>query len=61
MPNPVSDTVISAPDIIPKQFGLEKYIDRDMQFEKSFLDPIKSLTNAIGWHTEKIATLGDFF
>jgi len=61
MPNPVSDTVISAPDIIPKQFGLEKYIDRDMQFEKSFLDPIKSLTNVIGWHTEKIATLGDFF
>jgi DNA polymerase elongation subunit (family B) len=61
IPNPVFSKVISVPGILPPQFELEKYIDRDMQFDKSFLEPIKSITSVIGWETEERATLEGFF
>ena len=60
-PNPFHDTVISCPDVLPKEFNLDKYIDRDMQFVKGYLDPIEAILNVIGWRSEKIATLEDFF
>lgn len=61
VPNPVNDTVIATPDELPDEFGLDKYIDREMQFDKSFLEPIRSITSVIGWEAEQRATLEDFF
>ena len=62
MPNPVKDTVIAIPDEIPKELlYIDKYIDREMQFNKSFLEPLKSVTEVIGWETEQKSTLEDFF
>lgn len=61
VPNPINDTVIATPDDLPVEFGLDKYIDREMQFDKSFLQPIRSITEIIGWDAEKIANLEDFF
>ena len=61
MPNPVRDTVIATPDELPIEFNLDKYIDRELQFNKSFLEPLKSITSIIGWDTEERATLDDFF
>jgi DNA polymerase elongation subunit (family B) len=57
MPNPVFENVISCPDELPIEFDLDKYIDRDMQFEKSFLEPIKSIANVIGWDIEERPSL----
>ena len=61
VPNPIKDMVISFPTRLPKEFDLQKYIDYDMQFEKTFLDPIKLILNCIDWKTEKQSTLEDFF
>ena len=61
LPNPIKDSVISVPDILPKQFGLDKYIDRELQFEKSFFDPINSIARIIGWQLEERASLESFF
>jgi len=61
MPNPIHDNVIAASGYLPSEFDIDKYIDRDMQFDKTFLEPLKSITNAIDWRTERIATLEDFF
>jgi DNA polymerase elongation subunit (family B) len=61
MPNPARDNVISSPGVLPKEFELEAYIDRDKQFDKSFLEPIKTILDAIGWQTEKQSTLESFF
>jgi DNA polymerase elongation subunit (family B) len=61
MPNPVHDTVIATPDEMPVEFNLDKYIDRDLQFEKSFLSPIVSITETIDWNLSDKATLEDFF
>ena len=60
-PNPIGQTVIATADYIPTEFKLDKYIDRDMQFNKAFLDPLLSITNVIGWQIEPRATLEDFF
>ena len=61
IPNPIEETVIAAPDNLPTELKLDKYIDRDLQFDKAFLEPIKSITSIIGWDIEKRSTLEDFF
>jgi hypothetical protein len=38
MPNPFKETVISYPSRLPKEFELDKYVDYDLQFDKTFLD-----------------------
>jgi len=61
MPNPFKDTVISFPGRLPKEFGLQEYIDYDLQFEKAFLEPIKVILTCMQWTTEKVSTLEEFF
>jgi len=61
MPNHFKDTVISYPSRLPKELNLHDYIDYDMQFEKAFIEPIKIILDCMGWTTEKINTLEDFF
>jgi hypothetical protein len=60
-PNPIQDTVIACADFIPKEFELDKYIDRETQFEKSFLAPLVAITETIDWTLNDRATLDDFF
>jgi hypothetical protein len=47
--------------VLPKQLELDKYIDYDLQFEKAFLEPIKTILDVIGWQTEKKASISAFF
>ena len=61
IPNPIRENMISFPGVLPKQFGLEQYIDYDKQFGKVFLSPIESILEALNWSSEKINTLEDFF
>lgn len=61
VPNPIHDNVIAVSDYLPAEFNIDKYIDRDLQFEKSFLEPLKTITTAINWNVEKKATLEGFF
>jgi DNA polymerase elongation subunit (family B) len=61
MPNPFKDTVISYPTRLPKEMGLDNYIDYDLQFDKAFLEPIKVILDCMKWSTEKVSSLEDFF
>lgn len=61
MPNPLQTTVLTCPHTLPTEFGMDRYIDRDKQFEKAFLEPIKKIVGAIGWECEKRSTLDAFF
>ena len=60
-PNPLREKVISFPTRLPKEFNLHKFINYDEQFDKSFLEPLRFIVNAIGWNFEKKATLDGFF
>jgi len=59
--NPFKFDVISYVTELPKEFNLQKYIDYEIQFEKTFLDPMRFILNSIGWEHEKRANLEAFF
>ena len=60
-PNIIQENIISFIQEFPKELGLDKYIDYELQFEKSFLEPLKSILDAIGWKVEKTVNLDSFF
>ena len=60
-PNILHENVISFIQEFPKELGIDKYIDYDLQFEKSFVEPLKSILDAIGWSVEKTVNLELFF
>jgi len=60
-PNIIQENVISFIQDFPTELGLDKYIDYELQFEKSFVEPLKSVLDAIGWNVEKTVNLELFF
>ena len=60
-PNRFKHGVISYMTTIPKEFNIHDSIDFDTQFEKTFLDPMRFILEAINWKHEKVASLEDFF
>ena len=60
-PNPMRENVFASPGTLPRQFGLDQYIDYNTQFDKSFVEPIKTILDAIGWQVEKRANLDSFW
>ena len=60
-PNPLRENVISFIQDFPVEFQLDKYIDYDLQFEKSFVEPLRTILDAIGWSVEKTVNLESFF
>lgn len=61
VPNKIGENVISFISDFPTELGLEKYIDYELQFNKSFLEPLKIILDAVGWQCEKKITLDSFF
>src|SRR5210317_190061 len=59
--NPFKFDVISYVTKLPKEFKLQQYIDYETQFEKTFLDPMRFILQAIGWEHEQKASLEAFF
>ena len=60
-PNPIQENVISFIQQFPEELNLDKYIDYDLQFEKSFLEPLKIILDSIGWQAERTVNLESFF
>jgi len=60
-PNIIHENVISFIQEFPKELGVVSYIDYDLQFDKSFLEPLKAILDAIEWKVERTATLDSFF
>jgi len=60
-PNPIQENVISFIQQFPEELNLDKYIDYDLQFEKSFLEPLKIILDSIGWSAERTVNLESFF
>ena len=61
MPNPLNENVISYINTLPKEFDLHRYVDYDLQFDKSFIEPLKKVITLIGWNVEPVASLDSFF
>ena len=64
-PNVYTSTAISFMTKLPKELDFESIIDYDIQFTKSFVDPLKFITTKILWKIDDSygtqGTLEDFF
>jgi DNA polymerase elongation subunit (family B) len=60
--SPLPTNVIAAPSKLPKELGMERYLDYDTQFDKSFVEPLRTILDAIGWKEgSDQVTLDSFF
>jgi len=60
-PNMLGEKVIAFTGKIPDEFELDGYIDYDLQFEKTFLEPLRTILGVLGWREEKVDTLESLF
>jgi DNA polymerase elongation subunit (family B) len=60
-PNPIGSNVIAFPQFLPKELEAHRYIDYDTQFNKTFKEPLKLVSDAIKWELEYRNTLESFF
>lgn len=49
MPNPIGENVIAFKNFLPEEFGLHRYVDYSLQFEKNVVKPLTLLSLACGW------------
>ena len=60
-PNKIHSNVIAFSNELPSELDLHSYVDHDTMFEKAFIEPIKIITDAIGWKTKQCSSLESFF
>lgn len=60
-PNPFHENVIAFLTELPKEFNLEPFIDYDTQFDKTFVEPLKTIIEPLNWQAEEVSSLEDFF
>ena len=61
LPNSIKQNVVAFKDVLPKELKLHNYIDYDLQFDKTFIEPLNLILHSIGWSAEEQTTLEDFF
>lgn len=61
MPNPINSPVLAYNDKFPMDLLDEKYVDRDLDYEKYFIKPYQRVLSILKWNTERKVTLDDFF
>jgi hypothetical protein len=64
-PNAYQSSSFSFITSMPQELNLHKFIDFEMQFEKSFIEPLKFITDKIHWAIDgsfgSQGSLEDFF
>lgn len=60
-PNLIKENCIAFINVIPEEFNLKQYVDYDIMFEKSFLEPLTTILNGVGWSAKPQATLEGLF
>lgn len=60
-PNTIGENTIAFLGSLPKELGLTTYVDYNIMFEKSMIEPTRTLTNALGWNPRPVATLEGLF
>ena len=60
---PLPAHVIATPGKLPKELGLDRYLDYQTQFDKAFVEPLRTILDVIGWSdgSNQQNTLDEFF
>jgi DNA polymerase elongation subunit (family B) len=60
-PNLIGENCIAFNTVIPPELDIAKYADYDTMFDKSFIEPMKTILDGVGWTTKPQATLEGLF
>jgi DNA polymerase elongation subunit (family B) len=60
-PNTIGENCIAFNTVIPPELNLARFADYDTMFEKSFLEPMNTILDGIGWSAKPQATLEGLF
>lgn len=60
-PNSIKENTIAFVTTLPKELDIHKYVDYNTMFEKSFIEPMRTILDCLGWSPRKVATLDDLF
>lgn len=55
--NPIGQKYLAFPDYLPPELDLHKWVDYQSLFTASFIDPIQSLLDVVGWNWKKRVNL----
>lgn len=59
--NPLAEETVGFVDYLPKEFGLDQYLDLDVQFEKSFMSPVNEILSGMRWERKIVSNINDWF
>lgn len=59
--NPMGENIIGFPGELPEELDLNRYIDYNTMYEKTFLNPLTTVTDSIGWSPKPKASLASLF
>lgn len=60
-PNPWGVPSIAFANGIPPQMNLEKWVDKESQYEKFFINPVMRVFSILNWHHEEKYSVDDLF
>ena len=62
-PNKLKENVIAWPvdDSLPSEFGVDSFVDYELQFDKTFISGMEIILKAVKWNTIEQSSLEDFF
>ena len=60
-PNHIKENCIGFIGELPAELGLTKFVDYDIMWEKSFIEPLNGIVASLGWNTSPQASLADLF
>lgn len=61
IPNPVHQNYIAFPAVLPPEFDMEKWVDKDQLFDNNFKGPMQRVLDVFGWKVEDTADVSFFF
>jgi DNA polymerase elongation subunit (family B) len=62
LPNKYRSPTMGLPNELPKSLGLvDKDVDKDLQYVKTYLNPVDAILKVIGWDSKKVNKLSSFF
>jgi DNA polymerase elongation subunit (family B) len=60
-PNIIGENTIAFPSKLPPEYDVHRYVDYETIFQKSFVEPLNTIVDGLGWNTRPVATLEDLF
>jgi len=60
-PNPIRENCIAFIGDLPAELQLTKYVDYEVMWQKSFIEPLNGIVESLGWTTDPQASLESLF